>query len=468
MAKGRILQVKQSEITIISQQNTDYISLTDMTVTFREGSGLISKWITNKNTIEYLGVWERINNPNFNYPEYGVIGQEAGTNRFIMSVGQWVARTNAIGMLVKAGRYGGTYAHKDIAFHFAMWLSPEFQIYLVNEFQRLKDEENNRLKLEWSLQRTLVILNLQFNPLQMGESELIISDFLYNTYSITDIQNGTVTIIGKYGDIDANDYVQAYDAALALQYSVGLDPLPLTDPLPWENWRVIIGNVDGVGDITANDASLILQHSASIISTFPVEGAKSLEEPIAEITITQDNDELVFTSSGDLYGLNIYSTNGTFVTMNTPTVLDQNMLSVFNINETNYNVGLCTAYSPSDNTEILRIPLECTDNEELIFNMIVNKSAITKSFTVDCSLLGISESIEEKLNVYPNPANDKIEIEGLQAGQIEIINLQGQIIKKINLTDEKTTIDISELSVGLYSIRIKTADGIIVKKLIKQ
>lgn len=103
MAKGRILQVKQSEITIISQQNTDYISLTDMTVTFREGSGLISKWITNKNTIEYLGVWERINNPNFNYPEFGVIGQEAGTNRFIMSVGQWVARTNAIGMLVKAG-----------------------------------------------------------------------------------------------------------------------------------------------------------------------------------------------------------------------------------------------------------------------------------------------------------------------------------------------------------------------------
>src|SRR5690554_3588918 len=267
MAKSRILNVNEATIAVIHQNETDYISLTDMTVSFKEGSGLIGKWITNKNTLEYLGVWEKINNQNFNYPEFGVIGQEAGTNRFMMSVGQWIDRTKAIGMLVKAGRYGGTYAHKDIAFHFAMWLSPEFQIYLVNEFQRLKDEENNRLKLEWSLQRTLVILNLQFNPLQMGESELIISDFLYNTYSITDIQNGTVTIIGKYGDIDANDYVQAYDAALALQYSVGLDPLPLTDPLPWENWRVIIGNVDGVGDITANDASLILQHSASIIST---------------------------------------------------------------------------------------------------------------------------------------------------------------------------------------------------------
>ncbi|MCS3556193.1 KilA domain-containing protein [Sphingobacterium sp. JUb20] len=130
-----------------------------MTSSFREGSGLIGKWISNKNTLEYLGIWEKINNSNFNYPEFGVIGQEAGTNRFIMSVGQWVERTQATGMLVKAGRYGGTFAHKDIAFHFAMWLSPEFQIYLVTEFQRLKDEENNRLKLDWNLQRTLAKVN---------------------------------------------------------------------------------------------------------------------------------------------------------------------------------------------------------------------------------------------------------------------------------------------------------------------
>jgi hypothetical protein len=159
MAKGRILQVNESDITVISRNETDYISLTDMTTTFKEGSGLIGKWITNKNTLEYLGVWEKINNSNFNYPEFGVIGQDAGTNRFIMSVGQWIERTNSIGLLVKAGRYGGTYAHRDIAFHFAMWLSPEFQIYLVNEFQRLKNEENDRLKLEWNLQRTLSKVN---------------------------------------------------------------------------------------------------------------------------------------------------------------------------------------------------------------------------------------------------------------------------------------------------------------------
>jgi hypothetical protein len=159
MAKGRFLQVKETDITVISQNKTDYISLTDMTTTFKEGSGLIGKWITNKNTLEYLGVWEKINNLNFNYPEFEVIRQDAGTNRFIMSVGQWIERTNANGMLAKAGRYGGTYAHKDIAFHFAMWLSPEFQIYLVNEFQRLKNDENDRLKLEWNFQRTLAKVN---------------------------------------------------------------------------------------------------------------------------------------------------------------------------------------------------------------------------------------------------------------------------------------------------------------------
>ncbi|MDR2037300.1 MAG: KilA-N domain-containing protein [Bacteroidales bacterium] len=159
MAKGRTLQVKESTIMVIMQNEADFISLTDMTAGFTEGSGLIGKWITNKNTLEYLAVWENINNPDFNYPEFGVIEREAGTNRFIMSVGQWIDRTKAIGMLVKAGRYGGTYAHKDIAFNFAMWLSPEFQIYLVNEFQRLKDDENDRLKLEWNLQRTLAKVN---------------------------------------------------------------------------------------------------------------------------------------------------------------------------------------------------------------------------------------------------------------------------------------------------------------------
>ncbi len=159
MVKNKKIDVQGTSISVLALSESDFISLTDMTSGFKEGSGLIGKWITNKNTIEYLGIWEKINNPDFNYPEFGVINQEAGVNRFIMSVGQWISRTQALGMVVKAGRYGGTYAHKDIAFHFAMWLSPEFQIYLVNEFQRLKDEESNRLKLEWNFQRHLAKVN---------------------------------------------------------------------------------------------------------------------------------------------------------------------------------------------------------------------------------------------------------------------------------------------------------------------
>lgn len=170
MEKGRILLVKQSTITVITENEIDFISLTDMTASFSEGSGLIGKWITNKNTLEYLGVWENIKNPNFNYPEFGVINREAGVNRFIMSVGQWIDRTKAIGLIVKAGRYGGTYAHKDIAFHFAMWLSPEFQIYLINEFQRLKDDENSRLKLEWNFQRTLAKVNYHIHTSAIKEN----------------------------------------------------------------------------------------------------------------------------------------------------------------------------------------------------------------------------------------------------------------------------------------------------------
>jgi hypothetical protein len=159
--KNKKINVLGSEITVFQYDDKDFISLTDMTSSFKEGSSLIGKWITNKNTLEYLGIWEKINNMDFNYPEFEVIEQEAGINRFIMSAGQWIKRTHAIGIIVKAGRYGGTYAHKDIAFHFAMWLSPEFQIYIVKEFQRLKEEELKQLG--WDVKRQLTKINYRIH-----------------------------------------------------------------------------------------------------------------------------------------------------------------------------------------------------------------------------------------------------------------------------------------------------------------
>ena len=139
------INVQNTEVTVISIDERDYISLTDMVRNIENGSALIEKWLRNKNTIEFLGIWEEMYNPNFNSPEFEGIKNEAGLNRFILSVKQWIEKTNAIGIIAKAGRYGGTYAHKDLAFEFASWVSPQFKLYLLREFQRLKVEEQKLL-----------------------------------------------------------------------------------------------------------------------------------------------------------------------------------------------------------------------------------------------------------------------------------------------------------------------------------
>ena len=125
----------------------------------KDGDFFISDWLRNRNTVEFIGIWESIYNPNFNYGEFAIIKSQAGLNSYKLSVKDWVEKTNAIGLKATTGRYGGTYAHPDIAFEFGMWISPEFKIYLIKEFQRLKDDENDRLKLEWSFQRTLAKVN---------------------------------------------------------------------------------------------------------------------------------------------------------------------------------------------------------------------------------------------------------------------------------------------------------------------
>jgi len=149
MAKNKKINIEGKEITIIAQKETDYISLTDMARSQHQ-EVVIIKWLSLKSTIEYLGEWEALYNPDFNYTEFGIIKNTAGSNNFVLSVKQWIKATNAVGLTAKAGRYGGTYAHKDIAFHFGMWISPKFQLLLVKEYQRLKEDENDRLKLEWN------------------------------------------------------------------------------------------------------------------------------------------------------------------------------------------------------------------------------------------------------------------------------------------------------------------------------
>lgn len=160
--KSKTINVKDTEITIISQKEEDYISLTDL-LKAKDGEYFVHDWLKNRNTLEFLSVWEKLNNPNFNYVEFDIIKSEAGLNSFRISAKQWVEKTNAIGVIAKAGRYGGTYAHKDIAIEFCSWISPEFKLYLIKEFQRLKEEESKLKNLDWEIKRTLTKINYRIH-----------------------------------------------------------------------------------------------------------------------------------------------------------------------------------------------------------------------------------------------------------------------------------------------------------------
>ena len=152
--------VKDTEINVFKVKDEDYLCLTDM-LKAKDGDFFITDWLRNRNTLEYIGIWEKVYNPDFNYGEFAIIKSQSGLNSFKISVKEFVAKTNAISIQAKAGRYGGTYAHKDIAFEFAMWISPEFKIYIVKEFQRLKEEEQKLLG--WSAKRELTKINYRIH-----------------------------------------------------------------------------------------------------------------------------------------------------------------------------------------------------------------------------------------------------------------------------------------------------------------
>ena len=152
--------VKDTEVNVLKVNGEDYICLTDM-LRAKDGDFFITDWLRNRNTLEFIGIWEKVYNPNFNYGEFAIIKNQSGLNSFKISVKEFVAKTNAISLQSKAGRYGGTYAHKDIAFEFAMWISPEFKVYIVKEFQRLKYEEQKQLG--WSAKRELSKINYRIH-----------------------------------------------------------------------------------------------------------------------------------------------------------------------------------------------------------------------------------------------------------------------------------------------------------------
>ncbi|MBS3741723.1 MAG: KilA-N domain-containing protein [Candidatus Cloacimonetes bacterium] len=165
MKKTKKIRVKNTEIEVFRKRNSDYISLTSIARYKNKDRSdyVIQNWMRNKDTIEFLGLWEKINNPSFKSIEFDGFKRQAGSNSFSLTPKKWIDSTNAIGIISKRGRYGGTYAYKDIAFEFASWISAEFKLFLIKEFQRLKEIEIKNKRLDWSLKRNLVAINYRIH-----------------------------------------------------------------------------------------------------------------------------------------------------------------------------------------------------------------------------------------------------------------------------------------------------------------
>ena len=203
MTKSKKIVVEGVKISVMSKGDKDYSSLTDM-LRAKDGDFFISDWLRNRNTVEFLGIWERINNLNFNYGEFAIIKSQAGLNNYKISVKEWVKKTNAIGLRATSGRYGGTYAHKDIAFEFGMWISPQFKLYLIKEFQRLKEEERLRISTGWDVKRQLTKINYRIHTDSIKEN-LIPRSITKNQANIIYASEADVLNIALFG-ITAKDW----------------------------------------------------------------------------------------------------------------------------------------------------------------------------------------------------------------------------------------------------------------------
>lgn len=204
MAKDKIfkatINASGTEIAVISTGNDDdYISLTDIAkYKSDEPNDVIRNWMRSKDTIEFLGLWEQLNNPNFKPVEFDGFKNEAGRNAFVLSPKKWIESTNAIGLISKSGRYGGTFAHKDIAFEFASWVSPEFKLYIIKDYQRLKNDENSRLSLEWNVNRILAKLNYRIHT-DAIKGNLITNDLTARQIGMTYANEADVLNVALFG-----------------------------------------------------------------------------------------------------------------------------------------------------------------------------------------------------------------------------------------------------------------------------
>jgi hypothetical protein len=270
------------------------------------------------------------------------------------------------------------------------------------------------------------------------------------------------------GDVDDDSIILAYDAAITLQYSVGLDPIVDIDPLPWENWRDSTANVDGIGGITAYDAGLILQYSAGVITSFPGEVNKYFS--MADVSLDIVANEIIFYAYGELLGFNL-STMDENDMLGTPVVLNKTYMSAFNNRGTTYNIGLCTAFPPENGMAILKIPFSGCGS--VTFTMLVNTEV--KVVTIDL-VTGRVKPEKENIGIYPNPAKDKLYIDAgeffkMDGYQLKIIDQTGVIVFETRMKEYRNEIDLSNWEErGLYFLQVADSEGRILatRKIILQ
>jgi len=299
-------------------------------------------------------------------------------------------------------------------------------------------------------------------PNSTGNATISLSngtDLWGNEITATPTSGDTFSIIPIiYGDVDDNGVVMAYDAALTLQHSVGIDPLPLVDPLPWENWRDTTANVDRTAGITANDAGLILQFSTGKITDF-TSTKKSVMQGFVSVQFI--DYKIVFLSYGDLIGLNVSADNENQI-LGEPVVLADDFMLAKNIKGSTYRIGICTSSSPADGTQLMEIPV--LNDGQITIDMVVNNDL----YSMDLNLLtDIESSVADRFMLYPNPAKDVINISGiLTRTTASIYDINGKLVISKEISSTESEISVTGLTSGMYVIKLQEDNQVYVKRFV--
>lgn len=337
---------------------------------------------------------------------------------------------------------------------------------------QVNNSEKGVLKIGWIstdyLQGEGKLLNLNFSAKQKGNPQFTVSKFFLNSDTVKFISNTEVSVFNKYGDANGDDLIVAHDAGIVLQYSVGIDPIPSKDPLPWEHWRQVAADVDGNDTINAYDASLILQRSIDLINQFPVENASygaqlfPAFKSSSDITIDREWDELVFRSYGEVVGFNLDVENG-FEYLSEPTTVSSEFMVARNISQDHYKVGMASSSKIKDSSILMVIPIKTNIPEDVTFKILVNSTPKTVTMRI---ATGIDEHVLGHVALIPNPVKDYISIKGVDNGVLKIYDLNGRLlIDKEFINTNK--IDVQFIENGVYFYRINTDQGVKTGKFIK-